>query len=104
MSKVHRVHDGEFGSVSVLELSGRLVPHVHSSVNVSFWLSGALAPLSLSGRPIGHDAASATLINAFVPHQVTVDEGTTAHTLSFYLAPAWLAQQLPVGLAMHFTD
>ena len=104
MSKLHRVHDGDFGSVSVLELTGELVPHVHSSVNVSFWLSGAPASLSLNGRPVGHDAETTAVINAFVPHSLRVENAALAHTLSFYLDPDWLAQHLPARSPMSFTD
>ncbi|MBS7533428.1 helix-turn-helix domain-containing protein [Ancylobacter sonchi] len=104
MSKLHRVHDGDFGSVSVLELTGELVPHVHSSVNLSFWLAGAPAPLSLNGRAIGHDAETAAVINAFVPHCLKVESAAQTHTLSFYLDPDWLAHHLPAGTPAGFTD
>lgn len=99
MSKVHRVHHGTFGHVSVLELTGELVTHAHSSANVSFWLSGAATQVSIDGVPVGHDAESAAIIDCFVPHRVMVaDSSTAAQTLSFYLDPDWLAQVLPSHL------
>ncbi len=103
MSKLYRVHHGAFGHVCVLEMTGGLVAHVHSSANVSFWLSGAPANLTVSGKPAGHDAGSAVLINSLVPHALTVrHDGEPAHTLSFYLDPEWLAQVLPPALPRDF--
>ncbi len=103
MSKLYRVHHGPFGHVSVLELTSELVTHVHSSANVSFWLSGAPAALSLNGRPVGHDREKAAVINALVPHCLKVlDEGEPAQSLSFYLDPDWLVKVLPSDLPRDF--
>jgi AraC family transcriptional regulator len=103
MSKVHRVHHGTFGHVSVLELTGELVTHAHSSANVSFWLAGSPTQVSIDGAPVGHDAESAAIIDRFVPHRVVVaDCSTAAQTLSFYLEPEWLAQVMPSHLSGSF--
>ena len=103
MSKLYRVHHGAFGHVSVLELTGELVAHAHSSASVSFWLSGAPANLSINNRAVGHDGGSAVLINSLVPHSLKVaDVGEPAQTLSFYLDPAWLAANLPAHLPRDF--
>ena len=104
MSKLYRVHHGPFGHVSVLELTSELVTHVHSSANVSFWLSGAPAPLSINGRPAGHDVERAALINALVPHSLKLSEDCgPAQSLSFYLDPEWLTKALPSHLPARFT-
>ena len=103
MSKVHRVHHGTFGHVSVLELTGELVTHAHSSANVSFWLAGSPTQVSIDGAPVGHDAESAAIIDCFVPHRVLVaDPSTAAHTLSFYLEPEWLSEVMPSHLPGSF--
>lgn len=103
MSKVYRVHHGTFGSVSVLELTGELVTHAHSSANVSFWLSGSATEVSIGGVPVGHDAQSAAVIGSFVPHRVLVaDDSGAAQTLSFYLEPKWLAQFMPSSVPGSF--
>ena len=103
MSKVHRVHHGTFGHVSVLELTGELVTHAHSCANVSFWLSGSATQVSIDGVPVGHDAESAAIIDCFVPHRVMVaDCSTAAQTLSFYIEPDWLAQVMPSHLPGSF--
>lgn len=103
MSKVHRVHHGRFGHVSVLELTGELVTHAHSSANVSFWLGGAATQVSIDGVPVGHDAESAAVIDCFVPHRVLVaDCSAAAQTLSFYLEPEWLSQNMPSHLPGSF--
>ncbi len=99
VSKLFRVHHGPFGHVSVLELTSELVTHVHSSANVSFWLSGAPAQVSINGRPIGHDRHSAAFINPLVPHCLKVaEDDEPAQTLSFYLDCDWLAKALPAHL------
>jgi AraC family transcriptional regulator len=104
MSKVHRVHHGTFGHVCVLELTGELVTHAHSSANVSFWLGGSATQVSINGVPVGHDAESAAIIDCFVPHRVMVaDCATPAQTLSFYLEPEWLAQVMPAHLPGSFS-
>lgn len=103
MSKLYRVHHGVFGHVSVLELTGELVAHAHSNANISFWLSGAPANLSINNRTVGHDAERAVLINSLVPHSLKVaDVGEPAHTLSFYIDPDWLAGVMPAHLPRDF--
>jgi AraC family transcriptional regulator len=105
VSKLYRVHHGAFGHVSVLELEGELVAHAHSSANISFWISGAPANLSINNRPVGHDGESAVLINSLVPHSLKVsDTGEPAHTLSFYLDAEWLAGVLPADLPRDFVQ
>jgi AraC-like DNA-binding protein len=87
----------------VLELTSELVAHVHSDANISFWLSGAAAQLSINDKPVGHDAESAVLINSLVPHSLKLaDSDEPAHTLSFYLDPDWLRQTLPPHLPADF--
>jgi AraC family transcriptional regulator len=103
LSRVHRVHHGTFGHVSVLELRGELVTHAHSDANVSFWLSGSATEVSIDGVPVGHDAESAAIIDCFVPHRVRVaDCSSAAQTLSFYLDPQWLSQMMPSHLPGSF--
>ncbi len=105
MSKLYRVHHGAFGHVSMLELTSELVTHAHSTANISFWLGGASANLSINGRAVGHDAQSAVLINSLVPHALKVaDVGEPAQTLSFYLDPDWLTRTLPADLPRDFVQ
>jgi AraC-like DNA-binding protein len=105
VSKLYRVHQGAFGQVSVLELTSELVTHAHSSANISFWLGGASANLTINGTAVGHDAHGAVLINSLVPHALKVlDSGEPAQTLSFYLDGDWLAETLPANLPRDFVQ
>jgi AraC family transcriptional regulator len=99
MSDIIRLHHGPFGHVSLLELTGELVEHVHSTASVSFWLSGSEALLTVRGSPSGHNDQRATLINSLVPHSVKVlGDGKSAQCLSVYLFPDWLSRALPTHL------
>ncbi len=105
MSDIIRLHHGPFGHVSLLELTGELMEHVHSTANASFWLSGSEARVTVRGSPAGHDGQRTTLINSLVPHRVkTIGDGKPAQCLSVYLFPDWLRRALPTHLTANFAQ
>jgi AraC-like DNA-binding protein len=103
MASVFRIHHGPFGHVSITDLRDDLAEHAHSTLSLSFWMSGSASCFSVGGSTLQRSPRQAILINSFVAHSVkAASDDAPTRSLVFYFSPEWLRRRLPEGVASNF--
>lgn len=93
-----KLHRGEFGYISMLNVASDLVTHAHAEAHLIIWLDGAAGTMHVDGSAIVPGANVAIGINSFQPHSHSFEAGAAPGAfLAFYIRPDWASERF--GLA-----
>jgi AraC family transcriptional regulator len=93
-----KLHRGEFGYVSMLNVASDLVTHAHAEAHLIIWLDGSAGTMHVDGVAIEPGPNVAVGINSFQPHSHSFDAGAAPGSfLAFYIRPEWASERF--GLA-----
>jgi AraC family transcriptional regulator len=93
-----KLHRGEFGYVSMLNVASDLVTHAHAEAHLIIWLDGTAGTMHVDGIAIEPGPNVAIGINSFQPHSHSFEAGAVPGSfLAFYIRPEWASERF--GLA-----
>ncbi|MCY0150091.1 AraC family transcriptional regulator [Hoeflea sp. G2-23] len=98
-----KLYRGEFGHVSVLNVSSNLVTHAHTEAHIIIWLEGAAGNMVIGGEAVTPGPAAAAAVNSLEPHSHSMaSEHESGLFLAFYIDPQWALRRrgLPSGTAL----
>jgi len=94
---------GEFGHVSVLNVSSDLVTHAHTEAHIIIWLEGSSGEMIIGDNAVTLGPGTAAAVNSLEPHSHSMSsERGPGLFLAFYIDPDWARRRcgLPAGAAL----
>lgn len=90
MSELFSMVEGRFGKVMVLEVCHDLVPHVHSELEIGYWLGGGKCRGRVSDEPIAYSESQAVGVNRYQAHDLLLGDVTeSVMMLKLYVNEVW---------------
>lgn len=98
MSALFALVEGEFGKVAVQELSHSIVPHVHSEIEIGYWLAGSSCSGMVGDQSVLFSANQAVGVNKYEAHDIKISQGSEPVTLLMILLDeSWFDQNFSVN-------
>lgn len=95
MSEAVSVHHGEFGRAALYKLDKPIITHAHREGHLIFYLGGAEAKVSVSGRWVAADRNTGVAVSPWEQHSFHLKDRNTAEAclcLVLYIKPIWFLE------------
>jgi len=95
MSEAISVHHGEFGRAALYKLDKPIITHAHREGHLIFYLGGAEAKVSVSGKWVAADPNTGVAISPWEQHSFHLKEKNPVEAcmcLVLYIKPIWFLE------------